>query len=107
MIQSISALDWTVIAVYLVFLILFAVWLSRSQNDREDYYVGGRHMGAWPVAISIMATQCSTNSILGAPAFVAFAAGGGLVCAAAGAVVGHQCSLISGYAGRSAADGAC
>lgn len=26
-----------------------------------------------------MATQCSTNSILGAPAFVAFAAGGGLV----------------------------
>ena len=36
-------------------------------------------MGAWPVAISVLATQCSTNSILGAPAFVAFAAGGGLV----------------------------
>ena len=36
-------------------------------------------MGAWPVGLSIMATQCSTNSILGAPAFVAFAAGGGLV----------------------------
>ena len=26
-----------------------------------------------------MATQCSTNSILGAPAFVAFVAGGGLI----------------------------
>jgi SSS family solute:Na+ symporter len=26
-----------------------------------------------------MATQCSTNSLLGAPAFVAFAAGGGLI----------------------------
>jgi Na+/proline symporter len=57
----------------------FAIWLSRGQHSREDYYVGGRHVGAWPVALSIMATQCSTNSILGAPAFVAFAAGGGLV----------------------------
>jgi SSS family transporter len=36
-------------------------------------------MGAWPIALSVMATQCSTNSILGAPAFVAFAAGGGLI----------------------------
>ncbi len=56
-----------------------AAWLSRGQFDREDYYVGGRTVGAWPVGLSIMATQCSTNSILGAPAFVAFAAGGGLV----------------------------
>jgi SSS family solute:Na+ symporter len=53
--------------------------LSRRQFDREDYYVGGREVGPWPVGLSIMATQCSTNSILGAPAFVAFAAGGGLV----------------------------
>ena len=36
-------------------------------------------MGPWPIAISTMATQCSTNSILGAPAFVAFASGGGLI----------------------------
>lgn len=76
---SLATLDWLVIAGYLAGLIAFAVWLSRSQHSREAYYVGGRHMGAWPVAISIMATQCSTNSILGAPAFVAFAAGGGLV----------------------------
>lgn len=56
-----------------------AAWLSRRQFDRQDYYVGGRDIGPWPVGLSIMATQCSTNSILGAPAFVAFAAGGGLV----------------------------
>lgn len=77
--DTLATIDWLVIAAYLVFLIVFAYWLSRRQESREDYYVGGRNMGAWPVAISIMATQCSTNSILGAPAFVAFAAGGGLV----------------------------
>jgi len=79
MTQSLSPIDWFIIGSYLVFLIAFAYWLSRRQESREDYYVGGRKVGAWPVAISIMATQCSTNSILGAPAFVAFAAGGGLV----------------------------
>ncbi len=76
---ALTALDWLVIAGYLLFLILFALWLSRRQFNRTDYYVGGRQMDAWPVAISVLATQCSTNSILGAPAFVAFTLGGGLL----------------------------
>ncbi len=79
MTTNLAFIDWLVIAFYLFFLICLAWWLSRRQESREDYYVGGRRMGAWPVALSIMATQCSTNSILGAPAFVAFAAGGGLL----------------------------
>ena len=77
--QNIASADWLVIALYGLGLLFMAAWLSRSQEDREDYYVGGRAMGAWPVGLSIMATQCSTNSILGAPAFVAFSLGGGLV----------------------------
>lgn len=79
MTQSLATLDWLVIALYITFLVGFAWWLSRRQESRVDYYVGGRNVHPWPVALSIMATQCSTNSILGAPAFVAFAAGGGLV----------------------------
>lgn len=79
MTQSLSTVDWLVISTYLVFLIALAYWLSRSQQSSKDYYIADRQLGAWPVAISIMATQCSTSSILGAPAFVAFAAEGGLV----------------------------
>lgn len=77
--ESIHLIDWLVIVIYLVGLILLGIWLSLRQFSRADYYVGGRDVGAWPIAISIMATQCSTNSILGAPAFVAFSAGGGLL----------------------------
>jgi len=77
--ELISGLDWVIIGLYLLGLIALSAWLSRSQNSRGDYYVAGRNTGPWPIAISVMATQCSTNSILGAPAFVAFAAGGGLV----------------------------
>lgn len=76
---SLHHLDWLVIAVYLFGLLAFGLWLSFRQFSRADYYVSGRSMGSWPIAISIMATQCSTNSILGAPAFVAFTLGGGLV----------------------------
>ncbi len=75
----VTAIDWAIIGSYLAGLIALSAWLSRSQHSRGDYYVAGRQTGAWPIAISIMATQCSTNSILGAPAFVAFAAGGGLI----------------------------
>lgn len=79
MTHSIAGIDWIVIGLYCSGLLAMAALLARTQGNREDYYVGGRNMGAWPVGLSIMATQCSTNSILGAPAFVAFAAGGGLV----------------------------
>lgn len=77
--SSIAALDWWVIGLYLVGLVLFSLWLSRRQHSREDYYVGGHAVNPWAIAVSTMATQASTNSILGAPAFVAFAAGGGLI----------------------------
>ncbi len=77
--EAIHTIDWLVIGIYLAGLVAFGVWLSLRQYSRADYYVGGRAIGSWPIAISTMATQCSTNSILGAPAFVAFAAGGGLV----------------------------
>lgn len=77
--EHITWIDWLIIAVYCVGLLAMAYWLARRQESREDYYVAGRNVGSWPVGISIMATQCSTNSILGAPAFVAFAAGGGLI----------------------------
>ncbi|MYM64882.1 sodium:solute symporter [Pseudomaricurvus sp. HS19] len=77
--STITPLDWWIIGAYCAGLLLMAWWLARRQESREDYYVAGRNVGPWPVGLSIMATQCSTNSILGAPAFVAFTAGGGLL----------------------------
>ena len=56
-----------------------SVYLARGQKSDRDYYLGGNKTAPLPIALSTMATQCSTNSLLGAPAFVAFAAGGGLI----------------------------
>ncbi len=79
MLATLALIDWLIILGYLLALIAFAAYLSRKQGSRRDYYVGGYKTGSWPIAISTMATQCSTNSILGAPAFVAFSLGGGLL----------------------------
>jgi SSS family solute:Na+ symporter len=54
-------------------------FLARGQKTARDYYLGGNKTAPLPIALSTMATQCSTNSLLGAPAFVAFAAGGGIL----------------------------
>ncbi len=74
---TLHLLDWGVIAVYLAAMLGMSAWLSRGQKDIRDYYLGGNRAGPLPIALSTMATQCSTNSLLGAPAFVAFT--GGLV----------------------------
>lgn len=71
--------DWIVITLYLVAMLGLGVVLSRRQKSGTSFLVGDRRHGAVPVAISVLATQCSTNSILGAPAFIAFSVGGGLV----------------------------
>ena len=74
----IESLDWFVIFLYLVLLLTLSAYLSRYQKNIKDYFISSRNEKSISIAISILATQCSTNSILGAPAFVAFTAGGGL-----------------------------
>ncbi len=74
-----STLDWLVIGGYLAAMLLLAVYLGRTQHSREDYYLGANRLPGWALATSIIATQCSTNSLLGAPAFVGFVLGGGLL----------------------------
>ncbi|WP_309382388.1 sodium:solute symporter family transporter [Cerasicoccus frondis] len=72
---NLGPLDWVIIFSYLVGLIGLSAWLSRGQHSGKDYYLGGNSSGPWAIALSTMATQCSTNSLLGVPAFVAFNGG--------------------------------
>ena len=63
-------LDWFLMGVYVIGLIFMSYMIGRKQKSEEDYYLGGNNISFWSVGISTMATQCSTNSLLGAPAFV-------------------------------------
>ena len=70
LLEHLNLLDWGVIIVYLFFMVALSWYLGRKQEDAKDYYLGGNNLSWWSVGISTMATQCSTNSLLGAPAFV-------------------------------------
>lgn len=74
-----QTVDWIVVAVYLAGMIALSAWLGIGQRSRTDYYLGARKLTPLSLAASTIATQCSTNSLLGAPAFVGFAMGGGLL----------------------------
>jgi len=71
-------LDWVVVTIYIALVVAISAWISRRQKTQADYYVAGRKMPAWPIALSIVATQCSANSLIGAPAFIALKSNGGL-----------------------------
>ena len=72
-------IDWLVVVAYLLFMLGIAFRSGKRQLDSNDYFLGGRQFSSISLAASTIATQCSTNSLLGAPAFVGFVAGGGLI----------------------------
>ena len=59
--------DWLAIALYLGATIALGLWLSRKQDNLEDYYLGGRTIPWWAALLSMVATEVSAATFLGAP----------------------------------------
>jgi SSS family transporter len=63
-----GALDWVVLGGYFALLLVTGVIFARRETkSTEDYFLGGRRMPAWAVAVSIVATSMSAASFIGAP----------------------------------------
>ncbi len=62
-----SATDWIVLALTLLAIIGFGVWKSGSNNNIDQYLVGGRSLPWYAVGLSVMATQASAITFLSAP----------------------------------------
>jgi SSS family transporter len=72
--MQLNPTDIAVILVYLIGTTLFGAYLGRGQRNVNDYFVSGRGVPWWAVAISIVATETSTVTFISVPGF-AFAAG--------------------------------
>jgi solute:Na+ symporter, SSS family len=70
--MRLTFLDLTIIVVYLIGVTLFGIAFRRGQHTVRDYFLGGRTAPWWALAISIVATETSTLTIIGTPA-LAFA----------------------------------
>ncbi|HIE53437.1 MAG TPA: hypothetical protein EYP85_16925, partial [Armatimonadetes bacterium] len=65
---TLTALDLTVVLVYLAVVVGKGGLLAKKQRDLEDYFLAGRKMGFFAVGISIIASLLSAITYLGAPA---------------------------------------
>ncbi|HJP33969.1 MAG: sodium:solute symporter [Candidatus Latescibacteria bacterium] len=59
--------DWLAILLYLAATIGIGLWLSRRQEDLDDYFLGGRNIPWWAALLSMVATEVSAATFLGAP----------------------------------------
>src|SRR5580704_17213883 len=66
--MRLAPLDIAVIFAYLGGITLFGIAFRRGQSSVRDYFLGGRSAAWWALAISIVATETSTLTIIGTPA---------------------------------------
>lgn len=92
-------LDYTILVLYLAATATFGALVGRGQKDTRDYFLGGRHMSWWSISLSIVATETSTLTFIGAPA-IAFAGDLTFLQVAFGYMIGKilvSFILIPGY----------
>lgn len=65
--SSLHALDWAIIAIYLIAMAAIGIYFSRRQTSLDQYLLAGRHMGWLPVGISLMAALNSGMDYLMQP----------------------------------------
>src|SRR3984957_314157 len=65
--MRLAPLDIAVIAAYLAGITLFGIAFRRGQSSVRDYFLGGRTAPWWALALSIVATETSTLTIIRTP----------------------------------------
>ena len=63
-----TALDYAVIAGYLLAITAFGSWFARFQKTTRDYFLTDRSVPWWAICFTIVATETSTLSFIGVPA---------------------------------------
>ena len=64
-----SAIDFAVLALYLVGIVVFGSWFSKSHRDVRDYFVSGASVPWWAIMGSIVATETSTVTFISVPGY--------------------------------------
>ena len=73
-----SALDWSIVAAYIIGTTLIGHHLKGKQHTTRDFFLGGRNMPWYAVTASTIATTISAITFIGVPALV-YAADGNFV----------------------------
>ena len=67
-VMGFSHLDYTILILYLFATATLGVYLGRGRKDLTQYFLAGRNLPWWIICLSIVATETSTLTFIGAPA---------------------------------------
>ncbi len=76
---GLTTLDGIIFLGYLVFVVLFAMFMSRKEKTSEDYFLAGRQLTWFLIGISLIASNISTEHFVGM-AGAGFATGLAIAC---------------------------
>jgi solute:Na+ symporter, SSS family len=65
--MGLNRLDFAIIAIYLVGITLFGLRFRKRQRTLRDYFLAGRDIPWWAIALSIVAAETSTLTIISIP----------------------------------------
>ena len=63
-----TALDYAVLSFYLIASAVLGTLIGRGQKNINDYFLAGKRVPWWAISFSIVATETSTLTFIGAPA---------------------------------------
>jgi len=61
-----SYVDWGIVLAYLVYVIIDGIRMTKHSGDVDGYFLASRSLPWWAVGLSVMATQLSAITIVGA-----------------------------------------
>ncbi|MDY6862995.1 MAG: sodium:solute symporter [Thermodesulfobacteriota bacterium] len=67
--MTLDRIDFFVIGGYFLFIILLGSFYGRKEKNLTDYFLGGRNIKWFFILFSIVATEASALTFVGAPAF--------------------------------------
>jgi SSS family solute:Na+ symporter len=65
--MGLNRLDFAILAVYLAGITLFGLRFRKRQRTLRDYFLAGRDIPWWAIALSIVAAETSTLTIISIP----------------------------------------
>ena len=65
--MGLSKFDFAIIALYLAGITLFGLRFRKKQRSLRDYFLAGRDIPWWAIALSIVAAETSTLTIISIP----------------------------------------
>jgi len=71
-------IDWIILSITLFFIVAYGTYVTRKNNNVNDYIKGGSDAKWWTIGLSVMATQASAITFLSTPG-QAFHSGMGFV----------------------------